>query len=66
MEQAISDASDGKSDCLERSRAIIASLFRLAEQEPRMMQFILLAQHREYLPEEPPICSSSHFSSCVG
>ena len=25
------------------------------------MQFILLAQHREYLPEEPPICSSGPF-----
>ena len=25
------------------------------------MQFVLLAQHREYLPEEPPICSSQPF-----
>ncbi len=61
MEQAISDASAGKKGCLERSRAIVASLFQLTEQEPRMMQFILLAQHREYLPEEPPICSSQPF-----
>lgn len=61
VEQEISDASAGKGGCRERSRLIIASLFRLTELEPRMMQFILLAQHREYLPAEPPICSSQPF-----
>jgi len=61
MEHAISDAVAGKTGCRERSRAIIASLFQLTEQEPRTMQFILLAQHREYLREEPPICSSRPF-----
>jgi len=29
--------------------------------EPQVMQFVLLAQHREYLLEEPPICSSKPF-----
>lgn len=61
IDNAITTACAGQSGCLARSRAIIATLFELAETEPRMMQFVLLAQHREYLPEEPPICSSQPF-----
>lgn len=61
METTIVAACAGESGCLERSRAIISGLFDLTEQDPRMMQFILLAQHREYLPEEPPIGSSRPF-----
>ena len=60
-DNAIINACAGKSGCLERSRAIIAGLFELTEKEPQTMQFVLLAQHREYLPEEPPICSSQPF-----
>ena len=61
MDEAIGEACAVKTGCLARSRAIIARLFELTGREPRMMQFVLLAQHREYLPEEPPICSSQPF-----
>lgn len=61
MDAAIGEACVGESGCLARSRAIIARLFELTAEEPQMMQFVLLAQHREYLPEEPPICSSQPF-----
>ena len=61
MDLEIAAILAGHEGCFERSRAIIALLFDLAMQEPRAMQFILLAQHREYLPEEPPICSSGPF-----
>lgn len=61
MESAIIAACAGESGCLARSRAIIAGLFELTEKEPMMMQFVLLAQHREFLPDEPPICSSRPF-----
>ncbi len=61
MQATVSASCAGESGCLAQSRAIIAGLFELTEQEPRMMQFILLAQHREYLPDEPPICSSQPF-----
>lgn len=61
MDSEIAAILAGHEGCFERSRAIIALLFDLAMQEPRAMQFILLAQHREYLPEEPPICSSGPF-----
>jgi len=61
MEEAITAACEGQTGCLPRSHAIIARLFELAVNEPKMMQFVLLAQHREFLPEEPPICSSQPF-----
>lgn len=61
MNDAISAASAGQTSCLMRSRAIIAKLFELTVHESRTMQFVLLAQHREFLPEEPPICSSQPF-----
>jgi TetR/AcrR family transcriptional regulator, repressor of fatR-cypB operon len=57
----IEEACLGKVGCLDRSRAIIERLFALTRGQPRDMQFILLAQHREYLPGEPPICSSKPF-----
>jgi len=49
------------SDCLGRCRAIVTLLFELAAREPDTMQFILLAKHRDYLPEHSPICSSGPF-----
>jgi len=61
IEHAVQESCAGVSGCKNRSGAIIARLFQLTEQQPQMMQFVLLAQHREYLPEEPPICSSQPF-----
>lgn len=61
IHESLTAACTGKSGCEARCRAISASLFELAEQEPAMMQYVLLAQHREYLPSEPPICSSQPF-----
>jgi AcrR family transcriptional regulator len=61
MDDVIAEACAGKSGCLEKSRTIIEKLFVMTEQYPQQMQFVLLAQHREYLPNESPICSSSPF-----
>jgi len=44
-----------------RCRAIIAFLFDITEQEPEVMEFMLYSKHREFLPEEPPVCSSKPF-----
>lgn len=63
MDEAIEDACCNTDGCLEQSRAIIARLFALTMEQPRAMQFILLAQHREYLPNEAPICSSRPFQA---
>ncbi len=61
IEAALEPIVQRQSGCLMRSRAIFALLFALTMQEPRMMQFGLLAKHSEYLPDEPPICSSRPF-----
>jgi len=63
MNESIEAACLNKTGCLEKSRAIIERMFQLTLDKPREMQFILLAQHREYLPEEPPICSSKPFQA---
>ena len=36
-------------------------LLQAAIEQPHMMQFILKAQHQEFLPDNPPICSSKPF-----
>lgn len=61
LEAGLSDAIAGHDDARSRCRAIIALLFRLAEQEPRRTAFLLQARHREFLPDEPPVCSSRPF-----
>jgi AcrR family transcriptional regulator len=44
-----------------RGRALVTRLFELTEQDPQAMRFILNAKHREFLPDEPPICSAKPF-----
>jgi AcrR family transcriptional regulator len=61
MEDEMNAAIAGRTGCRERSRAIIARMFEMTLNEPRTMQFVLLAQHREFLRDEPPICSSRPF-----
>ncbi|HKJ76609.1 MAG TPA: TetR/AcrR family transcriptional regulator, partial [Gammaproteobacteria bacterium] len=45
----------------DRCRALIALLFRITEDEPETMEFMLYAKHREFLPGERPVCSSRPF-----
>lgn len=45
----------------DRCRAVIAHLFDLTEASPEAMQYILYAKHREFLPDEKPVCSSRPF-----
>lgn len=63
MDQAIEDSCFQKQGSLKKSRAIIEKLFSLTIEHPKQMQFVLLAQHREYLPDEAPICSSKPFQA---
>lgn len=48
----------GAHDCC---RAVMAHLFSLTESDPELMAFMLYAKHREFLPEEKPMCSSRPF-----
>lgn len=46
----------------DRCRAVIELLFRMAEEEPAVMTFMLYSKHREFMPDQPPICSSKPFA----
>lgn len=63
MNQAIEASCQSKTGCYEQSKAVIKTMFQLTMTKPIQMQFILLAQHREYLPNEAPICSSKPFQA---
>lgn len=63
MNQAIEASCQPKTGCYEQSKAVIKKMFQLTMTKPIQMQFILLAQHREYLPNEAPICSSKPFQA---
>lgn len=45
----------------DRCRAVIELLFDITEQEPEVMEFMLYAKHKEFLPNEQPVCSSEPF-----
>lgn len=45
----------------DRYYQLSKSILESAENNPQMMQFILRAQHQEFMPEHPPICSSKPF-----
>jgi len=50
----------------DRCRAVIGLLFEIAEHEPEIMEFMLYSKHREFLPDERPICSSKPFEIMRG
>ncbi|MCW8900450.1 MAG: TetR/AcrR family transcriptional regulator [Gammaproteobacteria bacterium] len=45
----------------DRCYAVIELLFIITEQEPDIMEFMLYSKHREFLPNERPVCSSQPF-----
>lgn len=45
----------------ERFYALSEWMMKTAENHPEVMQFILTARHREFMPDLPPICSSQPF-----
>lgn len=45
----------------DRCYAVIKMLFEMTEEKPQLMSFILNAKHREFLPNEKPMCSSLPF-----
>ena len=45
----------------DQCRAVVSLMFRITEQEPQTMVFMLYTKHREFLPHELPVCSSEPF-----
>lgn len=57
LEQISQQHDSAEAQC----RAVIRLLFKIADAEPQVMAFMLYTKHREFLPEERPICSSVPF-----
>ncbi|MEJ2466030.1 MAG: TetR/AcrR family transcriptional regulator [Candidatus Thiodiazotropha sp.] len=47
----------------ERCNTIIRQLFEYTETRRNIVAFMLHAKHREFLPDEPPVCSSTPFKA---
>ena len=45
----------------DRCRAAVELLFSICQREPQVMAFMLYIRHREFLPNERPVCSSRPF-----
>jgi len=45
----------------DRCRAVIELLFEMTEEEPEVMEFMLSSKHRDFMPNEKPVCSSTPF-----
>ena len=45
----------------DQCQAVVSLLFRITEEEPEVMSFMLYVKHREFLPGERPVCSSKPF-----
>lgn len=61
MDAGLREVMEREQGCRARCDGIIAFLFRAATEDPRTMRFVLEARHREFLPHEPPVCSSQPF-----
>lgn len=62
MQRLIDEVEQLADSSRDQARELVARLFVLTENEPRSMRFMLDACHREFLPDEPPICSSRPFA----
>ena len=45
----------------DQCRAVLCLLFNITEAEPDVMAFMLYVKHREFLPNQRPVCSSEPF-----
>lgn len=61
MITALTEIQTNNDTAHHRCRAVIAYLFDITEQEPAVMEFMLYSKHREFLPNENPVCSSQPF-----
>ncbi len=46
----------------DQCRAVVELLFKLVEEEPALMAYMLHTQHQEFMPGQAPVCSSQPFT----
>ncbi len=63
MEQMVEEVIAEELGFRERCNRIIQQLFEYTETRRNIISFVLHAKHQEFLPQEPPICSSTPFKA---
>ncbi|MEN8133845.1 MAG: TetR/AcrR family transcriptional regulator [Pseudomonadota bacterium] len=61
MENVFNDIERQHDTAQARCRAVIELLFRVTEEEPEVMTYMLFVKHKEFMPGMAPICSSKPF-----
>lgn len=61
MSNRIAQVSARHANAHDQCRGIVEALFEMTERDPLAMDFMLYAKHRDFLPDERPICSSRPF-----
>lgn len=61
MVYELEDISRQHESAHDQCHAVLSLLFRMTRDEPEVMSFMLYVKHREFLPDERPVCSSRPF-----
>ncbi len=61
METAFAQIEATHETTHDRCWAVVELLFRMTEEEPAVMRFMLFSRHREFIPDQKPVCSSRPF-----
>lgn len=63
LQETLAEISRENATAHDRCRAVMAMLFELTESNRDAMDFMLYAKHRDFLPDERPVCSSKPFET---
>ncbi|PLX88009.1 MAG: TetR family transcriptional regulator [Desulfuromonas sp.] len=66
MEQQFNLIASSHSSTHDRCKAVVSLLLSMTDEKPEAMAFMLHAKHREFLPNETPVCSSKPFTLMKG
>ncbi len=66
LQNELAGIAQNSASAHERCRAVMSLLFELTESNRDAMDFMLYAKHRDFLPNERPVCSSLPFETMRG
>ena len=66
MAEVITEIIEQHTTAHDRCREVVSYLFKMTEENPQIMNYILYAKHKEFLPDQKPVCSSRPFELMKG
>lgn len=61
LTETIGQIIEKETSAHDRCKAIVSMLFEMTERSREAMEFMLYAKHREFIPDQKPVCSSKPF-----